>query len=78
MLNVSLDAPALKVRNPRIAADGVLADANLTIRVSTDMGGPNAPLSVEDSIAGVVDAIVSQAGQSGLRVLNRVCREVPR
>jgi len=56
----------------------VLADANLTVRVRTDMGGPNAPLSVEDSIAGVVDAIVSQAGKSGLRVLDRVRREVPR
>ena len=37
-------------RSPPIADDGVLADANLTIRVSTDMGGLNVPLGVDDSI----------------------------
>ncbi|HKN30498.1 MAG TPA: SDR family NAD(P)-dependent oxidoreductase [Roseiarcus sp.] len=45
--------------------------------VRTDMGGPNAPLSVEDSIPGVVDAIASQAGRSDLRFLDRTGREVP-
>ena len=33
----------------------------------------HAPLGVEDSIPGVVDAIVSQAGKSGLRVLDTPC-----
>jgi NAD(P)-dependent dehydrogenase (short-subunit alcohol dehydrogenase family) len=44
--------------------------------VRTDMGGTNAPLGVEDSIPGVVDAIASQAGKSGLRFLDRTGREV--
>ena len=46
------DKPISNGRNPPIADDGVLADANLTIRVSTDMCGPNVPLGVDDSIRG--------------------------
>ena len=40
------------------------------------MGGPNAPLGVEDSIPGVVDVIASQGGKSGLRFLDRAGRKV--
>jgi hypothetical protein len=43
--------------------------------MGTDMGGPNAPWGVEDSILGV-DAIASQAGKSSLRFLDRAGREV--
>ncbi len=65
-------------RFPPIADDGnprgfvIIAPG----RVRTDMGGPNAPLGVEDSIPGVVDAIASWAGKSNLRFLDRTGREV--
>jgi NAD(P)-dependent dehydrogenase (short-subunit alcohol dehydrogenase family) len=45
--------------------------------VRTDMGGPSAPLGIDDSIPGVVDAIASQAGKSGLRFLDYSGRVVP-
>jgi NAD(P)-dependent dehydrogenase (short-subunit alcohol dehydrogenase family) len=38
--------------------------------VRTDMGGPDAELSVEESIPRVVDTIASQAGRAGLRYLD--------
>jgi NAD(P)-dependent dehydrogenase (short-subunit alcohol dehydrogenase family) len=38
--------------------------------VRTDMGGPNAALSIEESIPGVVDAITSRSGKPGLRYLD--------
>jgi NAD(P)-dependent dehydrogenase (short-subunit alcohol dehydrogenase family) len=38
--------------------------------VRTDMGGPLASLSVEESIPRVVDTIIAQSGKSGLRYLN--------
>ena len=45
--------------------------------VRTDMGGPYAPLGVEDSVPGVVDAIASQAGRTGIRFLDYRGRVVP-
>jgi NAD(P)-dependent dehydrogenase (short-subunit alcohol dehydrogenase family) len=38
--------------------------------VRTDMGGPHADLSVEDSARGVVDTISGQSGKPGLHYLN--------
>jgi NAD(P)-dependent dehydrogenase (short-subunit alcohol dehydrogenase family) len=38
--------------------------------VRTDMGGPNADLSVEESIANVVDTISRQSGKPGLHYLD--------
>ncbi len=38
--------------------------------VRTDMGGPDAELSVEDSIPGVVDTIAAQSGKPGLQFLD--------
>jgi NAD(P)-dependent dehydrogenase (short-subunit alcohol dehydrogenase family) len=38
--------------------------------VRTDMGGPSAALSIEESIPRVVDTISSQAGKPGLRYLD--------
>ncbi len=38
--------------------------------VRTDMGGPEAPLSIEDSIPRVVDVIAGQSGKPGLRYLD--------
>ncbi len=41
------------------------------------MGGPAAHLSIEDSIPGVADAIVSRAGKAGLRFLDYRGRVIP-
>jgi NAD(P)-dependent dehydrogenase (short-subunit alcohol dehydrogenase family) len=38
--------------------------------VRTDMGGPDAPLSVEESARGVVDTILAQSGRAGLQYLD--------
>jgi hypothetical protein len=45
--------------------------------VQTDMRGPRASLSVEESAAGVVDASASQAGRSDIRFLDYRGRVVP-
>jgi NAD(P)-dependent dehydrogenase (short-subunit alcohol dehydrogenase family) len=44
--------------------------------VRTDMGGPSAPLDVETSIPGVVNAIAAQTGRPGLRYLDYQGRTV--
>ena len=38
--------------------------------VRTDMGGPNAPLGVEDSAPDIADAITSQAGWTDIGFLD--------
>jgi NAD(P)-dependent dehydrogenase (short-subunit alcohol dehydrogenase family) len=38
--------------------------------VQTDLGGPAAPLTIDQSIPGVVDTIEAQAGKSGLQYLD--------
>ena len=38
--------------------------------VQTDLGGPGAPLTVDQSIPGVADTIEAQAGQGGLQYLD--------
>jgi NAD(P)-dependent dehydrogenase (short-subunit alcohol dehydrogenase family) len=38
--------------------------------VRTDMGGPNANLSVEESVTGLADTIAAQAGKPGLQYLD--------
>jgi hypothetical protein len=45
--------------------------------VRTDMGGPDAPLSVEDSIPNLVAVIEEQEGRGGLRYLDYLGRTVP-
>jgi NAD(P)-dependent dehydrogenase (short-subunit alcohol dehydrogenase family) len=45
--------------------------------VRTDMGGPEAPLSIDDSIPNVVDTIAAQTGKSGLQYLDYLGRTVP-
>lgn len=39
--------------------------------VRTELGGPNAPLSIEDSIPKVVNVLLSQRGKPGLQYLDR-------
>jgi NAD(P)-dependent dehydrogenase (short-subunit alcohol dehydrogenase family) len=45
--------------------------------VRTDMGGPGAPLSTEQSIPHVVDMIVKSAATPGLRFVDRFGRPIP-
>lgn len=45
--------------------------------VRTDMGGPGANLSVEESVTGLVDTIAAQAGKPGLQYLDYRGATVP-
>lgn len=45
--------------------------------VRTDLGGPNAPLSIEESIPKVVNVLLAQRGKPGLQFLDREGRTVP-
>ena len=45
--------------------------------IRTDMGGPNASFSVEESIPKIVDVLLAQLGKPGLRFLDREGRTVP-
>jgi hypothetical protein len=45
--------------------------------IRTELGGPNAPLTVEESIPKIVDVLVSQQGRSGLQYLDREGHTVP-
>jgi NAD(P)-dependent dehydrogenase (short-subunit alcohol dehydrogenase family) len=45
--------------------------------IRTALGGPNAPVGIEESIPKIVDVLVSQQGKAGLRYLDREGRDVP-
>jgi NAD(P)-dependent dehydrogenase (short-subunit alcohol dehydrogenase family) len=45
--------------------------------VRTDMGGPQAPLSIEESIPRLAGTIDAQAGKAGLQYLDYLGRQVP-
>ncbi|MEG1652391.1 MAG: 3-oxoacyl-ACP reductase, partial [Hafnia sp.] len=45
--------------------------------VRTDLGGPEAPLSIEQSIPKMVNVILSQQGKPGLHYLDRDGKTVP-
>jgi NAD(P)-dependent dehydrogenase (short-subunit alcohol dehydrogenase family) len=45
--------------------------------VRTDMGGSDAPLSIEDSVPNLVSVLVSNLGTSGLQYLDYLGRTVP-
>ena len=45
--------------------------------IRTDLGGPNAPVSVEEAIPKVVDVLLSQRGKPGLQYLDREGHTVP-
>jgi NAD(P)-dependent dehydrogenase (short-subunit alcohol dehydrogenase family) len=45
--------------------------------IRTDMGGPNAPFSVEETIPQVVDTLLAQQGTPGLRFIDRHGETVP-
>ncbi len=45
--------------------------------VRTELGGPDAPLTVEESIPPLVDTVIAQQGKPGLRFLDRNGATVP-
>ena len=45
--------------------------------IRTEMGGSNAPFSVEEAMPQIVDVLISQQGAAGLRYLDRNGRTVP-
>jgi NAD(P)-dependent dehydrogenase (short-subunit alcohol dehydrogenase family) len=45
--------------------------------IRTDLGGPNAPVSMEDAIPQVVNVLLAQQGKPGLQYLDRDGRTVP-
>ncbi len=45
--------------------------------IRTEMGGSNAPFSVEEAMPQIVDVLVAQQGAAGLRYLDRNGRTVP-
>lgn len=45
--------------------------------VRTELGGPEAPLGIEDSVPQVVDVLLAQQGKPGLRFLDRQGQTVP-
>ena len=45
--------------------------------IRTDLGGPDAPLSILVSIPNLVDVMLSQKGNPGLQFLDRLGRSVP-
>ena len=45
--------------------------------IRTDLGGPNAPFSMEDAIPKVVDVLLAQQGKPGLQYLDREGHTVP-
>jgi NAD(P)-dependent dehydrogenase (short-subunit alcohol dehydrogenase family) len=45
--------------------------------IRTELGGPNAPFTVQEAIPDIVDVLLAQQGLSGLRYLDRKGRAVP-
>lgn len=45
--------------------------------IRTDLGGPNAPVSMDEAIPKVIDVLLSQRGKPGLQYLDREGRTVP-
>lgn len=45
--------------------------------VSTTLGGPDAPLTIGDSVPRVVDVLLSRLGKPGLEYLDRFGQTVP-
>lgn len=45
--------------------------------IRTELGGPNAPFSVEETVPEIVDVLIAQQGIPGLRYLDRKAQIVP-
>jgi NAD(P)-dependent dehydrogenase (short-subunit alcohol dehydrogenase family) len=45
--------------------------------IRTDLGGPDAPFTIEETIPQLVDVLLAQRGTPGLRFLDRFGQDVP-
>ncbi len=45
--------------------------------IRTDLGGANAPFGIEEAMPQIVDVLIAQQGETGLRYLDRYGRTVP-
>jgi NAD(P)-dependent dehydrogenase (short-subunit alcohol dehydrogenase family) len=45
--------------------------------IRTDLGGPGAPVGVEEAVPQIVDVLIDQKGKPGLRFLDRQARPAP-
>jgi hypothetical protein len=45
--------------------------------IRTDLGGPDAPVTMEEAVPEIVDVLLAQQGKPGLRYLDRKGRTVP-
>jgi len=61
----------------RHAADGQALVLMAPGWIRTEMGGSNAPSSVEEAMPQIVDVLIAQQGAAGLRYLDRNGRTVP-
>jgi len=45
--------------------------------IRTDLGGPDAPFGLEETVPGLVDVLISKLGTPGLQYLDRFGKTVP-
>jgi hypothetical protein len=45
--------------------------------IRTDLGGPNAPFTMAEAIPEIVEVVIAQQGQPGLRYLDRKGKTAP-
>jgi hypothetical protein len=45
--------------------------------IRTELGGPDAPFGIEESVPGLVNVLLSKLGTPGLQYLDRLGRTVP-
>lgn len=45
--------------------------------IRTDLGGPDAPFTIEETVPKIVDMLIGQMGKTGLRYLDRDGKDVP-
>jgi NAD(P)-dependent dehydrogenase (short-subunit alcohol dehydrogenase family) len=65
------------IRYSLTARSGSCPPDRAALRVRTDLGGPQARLSVEESIPNLANTIDAQAGKAGLQYLDYLGRRVP-
>ena len=45
--------------------------------IRTELGGPEAPFGIEETVPDLVDTLIAQQGQPGLRFIDRHGKTVP-
>lgn len=60
-----------------------LATSGRTLRlvapgwIHTDLGGPDAPFTIEETVPRIVEMLIGEMGKPGLRYLDREGKDVP-